>query len=70
MAVPRQDFYFEKNLQGDKMKKMLLDGDTILIDGKEFTKEELKEALVDQVRYHKLSNFVQTTFTEEGVVDE
>ena len=44
------------------MKKMLVDGDTVLIDGKEFTKEELKEALVDQVRYHKLSDFVQTTF--------
>ena len=49
---------------------MLLDGDIAVIDGEEFTKEELKEALVDQVRYHKLSDFVQTTFQSGGVTNE
>lgn len=53
------------------MKKMLVDGDTIVIDGKEFTKEEIKNALIDQLRYHKLSDFVQTTFQEtDGVSNE
>ena len=51
------------------MKKMLRDDDTVIIDGKEFTKEELKNALMDQVRYHKLSDFVQTTF-KVGVSNE
>ena len=53
-----------------EMRKMLLDGDSIVIDGVEFTTEEIKNALVDQVRYRKLSDFVQTTFTEAGVTDE
>lgn len=52
------------------MKKMLMDDDTVIIDGKEFTKEEIKNALVDQVRYHKLSDFVQETFNEAGVSNE
>lgn len=52
------------------MKKILLDGDSIVIDGVEITKEEIKKALVDQVRYRKLSDFVQTTFQEAGVSNE
>ena len=56
---------------GDKkMKKILLDGDIAVIDGKEFTKEEVKNALMDQVRYHKLSDFVQETFNGAGVSNE
>ena len=70
MAVPRLEFYFEKNLQGDKMKKMLVDGDSIIIDGVELTTEEIKKALVDQLKYRKLSDFIETTFTEESVVNE
>ena len=52
------------------MKKIVLDSDSIIIDGKEFTVKEIKQALVDQVRYHKLSDFVQETFTEAGVHNE
>ena len=70
MAVPRLEFYFEKNLQGDKMKKMLVDGDSIIIDGVELTTEEIKNALVDQLRYRKLSDFLEMQFTEAGVSNE
>lgn len=60
-----------KNLQGDTlMKKILMDGDIVVIDGKEFTTEEIKEAFVEQMRFHKLSNFLETTFTEESGVNE
>ena len=70
MAVPRLEVYFEKNLQGDKMKKMLVDGDSIIIDGVELTTEEIKKALVDQLKYRKLSDFLEMQFTEVGVADE
>ena len=49
---------------------MLLDGDTVLIDGKEFTKEELKEALVNQYRFNNLSNFLRTECQKGGVSNE
>lgn len=52
------------------MKKILMDGDIVVIDGKEFTTEEIKEAFVEQMRFHKLSNFLETTFTEESGVNE
>ena len=52
------------------MKKMLVDGDSIIIDGVELTKEEIKKALVDQLKYRKLSDFIETQFTEVGVADE
>ena len=49
---------------------MLVDGDSIVIDGVELTKEEIKKALVDQLKYRKLSDFIETQFTEVGVADE
>ena len=52
------------------MKKMLVDGDTIVIDGVELTTEEIKKALVDQLKYRKLSDFIETQFTEIGVSNE
>ena len=52
------------------MKKMLVDGDSIIIDGVELTTEEIKKALVDQLKYRKLSDFVQETFNEAGVSNE
>ena len=42
------------------MKKILVDGDIAVIDGVEFTTEQIKNAFVDQLRYHKLSDFIQT----------
>jgi len=51
------------------MKKMLRPGDSVIIDGIEFTTEEIKNALIDQCKYNKLSDFLQTTF-EGGVTSE
>ena len=52
------------------MKKIILGGDIVVIDGKEFTTEEIKKALVEQYKYHELSDFLQTTFTGTGVANE
>ena len=49
------------------MRKMLLDGDSVLIDGVEITKEEIKNALIDQLKYNKLSAFIETTFNNGEV---
>ena len=49
------------------MRKILLDGDSVIIDGVEFTTEELKQALVEQHKFHKLSDFLQTTLPGEVV---
>ena len=49
------------------MKKTLLDGDSAIIDGKEFTTEELKKALVEQYKFRRLSDFLQTTLPGEVV---
>ena len=47
------------------MRKMLLDGDSVLIDGVELTKEEIKQAMIDQVKYNRMADFLQTTFNKE-----
>lgn len=41
------------------MKKILMDGDVIVMDGKEFTTEDLKNALVEQYKFHQLSDFIR-----------
>lgn len=41
------------------MKKILKTGDVIVIDGKEFTEEELKNAIMDKYRFHDLTNFIR-----------
>lgn len=51
------------------MRKILLDGDSVIIDGIEFTTEELKQALVEQHKFHKLSDFLQVKF-QGGVPSE
>ena len=52
------------------MRKMLRPGDSVIIDGIEFTTEEIKNALIDQCKYNKLSDFLQTTFRKGGVTSE
>ena len=52
------------------MRKMLLDGDSVLIDGVEITKEEIKQAMIDQMKYTKMAAFLQTTFNKGGVTSE
>ena len=52
------------------MQKYLLEGDSVIIDGIEITREEIKEALIDQRRYNKMSDFLRTTFKEDGVSNE
>lgn len=49
------------------MKKILLDGDSVIIDGKEFTTEEIKTALIEQEKFVRLSNFLQATLPQEVV---
>lgn len=51
------------------MKKILLNGDSAIIDGKEFTTEEIKHAIIEQEKYSRLSNFLRTTLPQEGVVE-
>lgn len=51
------------------MKKILLNGDSVIIDGKEFTTEEIKTAIVEQHKFNKLSNFLRTTLPQEEVVE-
>ena len=52
------------------MKKMLLDGDIAVIDGEEYTTEELKEALLNHYRFNDLSNFLRTECQKGGVSNE
>lgn len=49
------------------MKHYLMNGDSVIIDGKEFTKEEIKNALVEQYKFNKLSDFLRTTLPGEVV---
>lgn len=48
------------------MKKLLMDGDTVIIDGIELSKEKIKELLKTEYKYHNLSEFIRTTFSEEA----
>ena len=50
------------------MKKILLPGDSVIIDGVEITTEEIKTAIVEQYKFQKLSDFLQTTFKNDGGV--
>lgn len=49
------------------MQKYLLEGDSVIIDGKEITREEIKEALIDQCKYNIMSDYLRATFKEDGV---
>lgn len=51
------------------MKKILLPGDSVIIDGVEFTTEELKKALTEQYKFRRLSDFLQTTLPNGEVVE-
>ena len=48
------------------MRKMLLDGDIAVIDGEEYTLEELKEALLNQYRFNNITNFLRTECQKSG----
>lgn len=49
------------------MRKMVLEEDSIVIDGVELTYNEIREKIMDSYKYKKLSDFIQTTFKEDGV---
>ena len=51
------------------MKKILLNGDSVIIDGTEFTTEEIKTAIIEQEKYTRLSNFLRTTLPNGEVVE-
>ena len=52
------------------MKKILMDGDSIVIDGIELSKEKIKEIMTENVVLKRQLNFVRTTFNEVGVSNE
>lgn len=52
------------------MKKILMDGDSIVVDGLELSKEEIKNVLTENVVLKRQLNFVRTTFNEVGVSNE
>lgn len=53
------------------MKKILMDGDSIVVDGLELSKEEIKNVLTENVVLKRQLNFVRTTFNDGvGVSDE
>ena len=49
------------------MKKILMSGDSAIIDGVEFTTEEIKQAIIEQKKFVRLSNFLRDTLSEEVV---
>lgn len=61
-----------KKSSGDKkMKKILMDGDSIVVDGLELSKEEIKNVLTENVILKRQLNFVRTTFNDGvGVSNE
>jgi len=53
----------------NKMKKILLESDSIVVDGLELSYEELKNVLTENVVLKRQLNFVRTTF-KVGVSNE
>ena len=54
----------------DKMRKIILESDSIVIDGKEFTHTDIQQALINSLKYEKLSDFLQSQFGDGGVPNE
>ena len=48
------------------MRKIVLEEDSIVIDGVELTYNEIREKIKDSYKYEKLSAFIQTTFSTEA----
>lgn len=51
------------------MKKLLMDGDIVIVDGVELSKEKIKEILKENVVLRRQVDFVRTTF-KGGVSNE
>lgn len=56
--------------RNEKMKKILMETDSIVVDGLELSYEELKNVLTENVVLKRQLNFVRTTFNEVGVSNE
>ena len=41
------------------MKKILLDSDIVIIDGEEYTTQEIKTALIKEYQFDKLTDSIQ-----------
>ena len=52
------------------MKKILMDGDSVIVDGLELSKEKIKNILTENVVLKRQIDFVRTTFKEDGVSNE
>ncbi len=52
------------------MKKILKDGDSVIVDGLELSKEKIKNILTENVVLKRQIDFVRTTFKEDGVSNE
>ena len=51
------------------MKKIILNTGIVVIDGNEYTVEEIKTALVEQYKFHQLSDFLRNTLNSGEVVE-
>ena len=51
------------------MKKYLMEGDSIVIDGIELTYKEIKHAVIEQEKFNRLSDFLRTTLPNGEVVE-
>ena len=52
------------------MKKILMDGDSVIVDGLELSKEKIKNILTENVVLKRQIDFVRTTFNKDGVSNE
>ena len=48
----------------------MMDGDSIVIDGIELSKEKIKEIMTENVILRRQINFVRTNFNKVGVSNE
>ena len=51
------------------MKKILMEGDSAIIDGVEITYEEIKRAVIEQEKFNRLSDFLRNTLPNGEVVE-
>lgn len=52
------------------MKKIIMESDSIIIDGVELSYNEIQELLIDRYKFRDISNFLRTNFNKVGVSDE
>ena len=51
------------------MKKIILNTGIVVIDGNEYTVDEIKTALVEQEKFNRLSDFLRNTLPNGEVIE-